>query len=280
MRVFEFGRPRNNGDNSTSKRAGFRAPEPSQLPRMRTVNVGGAYRSARVGGDYYEFICAGDRLLFGLFDIAGDRDQALNLAAFIQSALRRFAAEDVAVTGNSNDGLSEFVLDLNRSILNEEGVHNVPAFLAVFDEVAETLSYINAGHTPALLRDQDGIQELAAGGVPLGLFSHVVHEARMMVLRPGSELLVVSRGVVESKSQGKEFGLEGVRAVLATRGFSSAQELCRRVLNAAERMRNAPTFWGPRLVFPNFSEQEKDNDLTAIALMRPAVGSTISARAG
>jgi serine phosphatase RsbU (regulator of sigma subunit) len=159
-------------------------------------------------------------------------------------------------------------------------VHNVPAFIGVFNEVAETLSYINAGHTPALLRDQDGIQELAAGGVPLGLFSHVVHEARMMVLSPGSDLLVVSRGVVEAKSQGKEFGLDGARAVLATGGFSSAQELCHRVLSASEQVRNAPSFWGPRLVFANFAEQEKDNDLTAIAMMRPGVASTISAMAG
>src|SRR5262249_52384574 len=77
-----------------------------------------------------------------------------------------------------------------------------------------TVCYFNAGHMPGLLRDETGITELHATGLPLGLFSHCTPDASIVALAPGSALLVVSRGTVEAKRKGEELGMEQVKANL------------------------------------------------------------------
>ena len=259
-----------------------RTTQPAAAPPLRTANLGAAYRSERIGGDFFDFSEAGEgRVLFAIFDIAGRREHTDVRAVAVQQILRERGPALVAETGNLNEALTELALALNRGILSSAaGVHNTPAFLAGFDEAIGMMSYVNAGHTPALLNDEDGTNELAAGGIPLGLFSHVVHEARTVVLRPGATVLVVSKGVIEAKSSSDEFGIERVRQVLAQRNFNSAQDLCRRVLDEVQRFTAAPSFWGPRLTFAGFHEDDDPNDMTALALMRPGVGSTFSAKAG
>ncbi|MEO8727073.1 MAG: SpoIIE family protein phosphatase [Acidobacteriaceae bacterium] len=267
--------------------------QPAQAPTLRTANVGAAYRSQRVGGDFYDFVAAGDgRLLLAIFDIAGRKDNSKDTAreldaraATVQQVLRSRGPALVEESGNLNDALTGLALELNRAILGSaRGVHNTPAFLAGFDEEFGMMSYVNAGHTPALMSDEDGVTALEAGGVPLGLFSHVVHEARTVVVRPGAVVLAVSKGVVEAKAErDQEFGLDRVRQFLAQRKFNSAQDLCREVLHQVEQFMAAPSFWGPKLAFSGFHDHEAGgetaNDMTAVALMRPAVGATVSARA-
>jgi serine phosphatase RsbU (regulator of sigma subunit) len=259
-----------------------RTTQPATAPLLRTANLAAAYRSERIGGDFFDFAKAGDgRVLFAIFDIAGRREHTDVRAVAVQHILRERGPALVAETGNLNDALTELALALNRGILaSAGGVHNTPAFLAGFDEAIGMMSYINAGHTPALLSDEDGTSKLAAGGIPLGLFSHVVHDTRTVVLRPGATVLVVSKGIVEAKSGShEEFGIDRACQLLAERNFNSAQDLCQRVLDEVKRFTATPSFWGPRLAFAGFHEDDDPNDMTALALMRPAVGSTFSAKA-
>ena len=58
------------------------------------------------------------------------------------------------------------------------------------------MCYANAGHTPALLRDEAGITPLEASGLPLGLFSRTTQSVSTCALAPGAALLAVSRGIV------------------------------------------------------------------------------------
>ena len=252
---------------------------PTVIPTLQTASVGAAYSTVRTGGDFFEFLHTNSNVLFlAMFDIAGKRAAALELAADLQSTMRERADALLQQHGNVNDALSALTLELNREIIQKEGVHNSPAFIAAYEEETAILSYINAGHTPALLRDQDGVEELGAGGVPLGLFSHVVHEPRLTVVRDGAVLIIPSRGVVEAKAGSKEFGLDGVREVIVTANYDSASELSDTVVKSAETFISAPGFWGPRISIPGFSDHEP-NDITVIALMRPAAGATATAAA-
>lgn len=272
MRIFDRGRK--TGEP-------LRVPRPSCIPNFATINTGAAYRSARVGGDYFEFVEAGpNRLVFAMFDIAGKRDSALHIAASIQDVLRERSPQLVGESPNINEGLNELTLALNRAIQNAaQGVHNSPAFLGCYDDEFGTLSYINAGHVPAIVSDQDGVAELESGGLPLGLFSHVVHDPKVMVLRPGASLVLISKGVLEARSGSKEFGLERVKVAITSRSFRSAEELCAEILRTVEDFRKSPSYWGPQLGLSGFGANDV-NDMTAVALMRPAIGASFSAMAG
>ena len=134
-----------------------------------------------------------------------------------------------------------------------EGVHSCPAFVGCYDESLGVVCYFNAGHTPGLARDHDGVSELAATGLPLGLFSHMTSNAALLALEPGTVLLLASRGIVEAKCKAEEFGLERVKEVLQQSKAASAKELCVSVLDQVQQfMRTAPTH----------------DDVTALALTR------------
>ncbi len=209
-----------------------------------------------MAGDFYEFLRVGrSRVLFGLFNIAGRREDTRQVLIAAQTTLRTLAAQLFrARQVNEADAMIELSQQINRTILQfEGGVRSCPAFIGCYNEDLGTICYANAGHTPALLRDTAGIRRLEATGLPLGLFSHTTRDAHTVSLSPGAIFLVVSLGIVEAEQEGEEFGLEGVEATLQEASANTARELCGTILQAAQKfMGTAPTH----------------NDVTALALAR------------
>ena len=237
-------------------RAARRLPERAPLPKMKTVEAGAEYAFARMGGDFYDFVELGSsRLAFALFDFAGKRDEAMEIAAAVQDVFRAqvpqlFAADH----GNDNEALAELALLVNRAILSVAGgVHHSPAFIGCLNELVGTVAYCNAGHTPGLLRHNSEVDLLPANALPLGLFSHATYEPQVKVLQAGASLLLVSRGLVESKFRSEEFGLERLRQAMVGMAPADAPALCRRMLDRVEEFTHAPLL---------------HNDVTAIALVR------------
>ena len=249
----------------TAAQRSLRKPEPSVVPNLQTASMAALYRAARVGGDFFDCATVRGRLVFFLLDIAGKREQALDIAAGLQQVFR---GEGIKLFQgsplNEADALSDLAILLNRTLIQlANGVRCAPAFLACYEEDLGTIFYINAGHTPALLKDRDGITSLGATGLPLGLFSHATHDAQMSVLEPSSVLLVASKGLVESRRGSHEFGLERVRQVLAETTSRDASEVCANVLDTVQEFtRNAPG----------------QNDVTALSIMRSSVSALAEAK--
>ena len=228
-----------------------------ESPTLQGAEMAVAYFSSRAGGDFHDFRRASPtRFLFGLLDVAGKREAN---AAVLQAAQTSFrsSAEQLFVADELNE--SEAMVELSRR-LNLEimraagGVRSCPAFAGCYNEELGTVCYVNAGHTPGLLRDDSSVVELPATGLPLGLFSLAPTDARIVGLGPKGSLVVVSRGVVEAESKHVEFGLDGVKSVMET-GPSSAKDLSQTILQRVQDfMRTAP----------------KHNDVTALTLTRAA----------
>ena len=144
---------------------------------------------------------------------------------------------------------------LNLEIMRAAGgVRSCPAFAGCYNEELGTVCYVNAGHTPGLLRDDSSLVELPATGLPLGLFSLAPTDARIVGLGPKGSLAVVSRGVVEAESKKIEFGVDGVKSVMQS-GPSSAKDLSQNILQRVQDF---------------MSMAPKHNDVTALTLMRAA----------
>src|SRR5438270_2704002 len=217
----------------------LRKPAPSSIPKLDNLQVAMQYRGARMGGDFFDFIEAEpSRLIFLMMDIAGKRDEAMHIAAAVQDKFREavpelFTGADV----NEAQAVADLNIVVNRTILEAAGgVRCAPAFLASFDENLGTLTYVNSGHTSALVRDAEGTTELKANGVPLGLFSHAVTDAQLWVLQPGSALLLASKGLIESKKAfQKEYGFKRLVSVVKEAQFANPAELCMQVLGDVEK---------------------------------------------
>lgn len=234
----------------------YRRPQPAVMPEFPAAHFFALYRGARSGGDFYDFACVDQRVLTLFCDISGQRDSALNIAAALQDKFQQHSRELFSGAAiNEAERLSDLLLALNREIIaTANGPRYTPAFVSCFDLETGTLTYINAGHMPALIRDEDGISTLDANGLPLGLFSHSTHESQFCVVRPGASLLLVSRGMVETKRHEEEFGLERVKEHLLTAQFDNARELCASIHAAAQRF---------------LENQLPQNDLTTLAMVRP-----------
>lgn len=232
---------------------------------MNDADMAAIYHGERMGGDFYDFLRVAPHLvLFGLLDVAGLHQENQNIVAAAQKTFRDlgtdlFSRDDI----NEANAMIELSLQINRTIMQAaQGVRSCPAFVGCYNETLGTVCYSNAGHTPALLRDHSGVTELPATGLPFGLFSHVTHDAPTAALEAGAALLLVSRGVTESKCGGEEFGLERVKQCFERVPATSAENLCSNILDSVEVFTCKPP---------------TENDVTALALIRAAAGKAASA---
>jgi serine phosphatase RsbU (regulator of sigma subunit) len=228
----------------------------AEFPPVDGAEISGVVQGTRVGGDFYHFIrTTPRRVVFGLLDVAGQHSEnqaivAATKTAFAQFACEKFADEDV----NQADAMMEFSMGLNAAIRRSASTICVcAAFVGCYNEDLGTICYVNAGHTPGLLRHGNEVHELRATGLPFGLFAASTYEAPIVVVVPGSSLLLVSRGVVEALRKKEEFGLHRVKQHLAALPLEPANIVAVSVLDAVrQHLGTAPA----------------GNDLTALALVR------------
>ena len=214
-------------------------PVPTVFPAIKGAEIAAVFTGKRVAGDFYDSIrVSPERVLFGLLDVAGRRDDNRGILSCAQEIFRTAGAELFSRPDmNESEAITELSLRINRGLIDfAKGVRSCPAFIACYHEIFGTLCYANAGHTPGLLRDANGITELASGGLPLGLFSHATADAPTIGLEKGAALLLVSRGVVTCEGHAShsstEFGLDRVRQFFQSAPLSSAQTLCTSVLQS------------------------------------------------
>jgi phosphoserine phosphatase RsbU/P len=232
-------------------------PVPTSFPILSSAQIAVRYHGARIGGDFFDIECVGERMIFIVLDIAGKRDFAFHIAATVQTVFRQKAQELFQADHvNEADAMTHLVLAINRSIMEITGTaHMSTAFAGCYREELGTLCYINAGYTPALVRDSHGVIELSASGLPLGLFLHATQDALMTVLEPGAVLLLFSRGLMEARNRRAEFGIERVKKIFAGSNAVGAEGLCNEILDS---------------VLAHMHGRPIDNDLSTLALMRVA----------
>jgi serine phosphatase RsbU (regulator of sigma subunit) len=232
------------------------APSCAEFPPIDGAEISGMVHGARVGGDFYHFQrTTPRRVVFGLLDVAGQRSEnqsiiAATRATFQRAARERFANEDV----NEADAMMDFCMELNASIRSSASAICVcAAFVGCYSEDLGTVCYVNAGHTPGLLRHGTEVSELRATGLPLGLFAASTYEAPTVFVAPGSSLLLVSRGVVEALRKKEEFGLHRVKEHFASVPLDSANIVAASMLDAVRQ---------------HLGAAPAGNDLTTLALVR------------
>lgn len=214
-------------------------PIPTIFPAIAGADIAAVFTGKRLAGDFYDSIrVSPERVLIGLLDVAGRREDNRTILITAQDIFRKVGAELFSGSDiNEANAMIELNFRINRGLIDaSSGVRSCPALIACYHEKFGTLCYTNAGHTPALLRDSTGIAELDSTGLPLGLFSHATADARIVGMEKGAALLLVSRGVVacEGSHNGSEteFGLERVRDLFENAAATSAQALCTSILSS------------------------------------------------
>jgi phosphoserine phosphatase RsbU/P len=130
------------------------------------------------------------------------------------------------------------VLGLNRyaSANSLRGARFTTAFLAEWNAAVNTLTHINAGHNPPLLKRCSGaIERLEAGGLPLGIMSAGRYQQGQLVLGSGDLLVVFTDGVIEAENEAQtEFGETRLVECVITMHPASAADALRSIMSSVD----------------------------------------------
>jgi serine phosphatase RsbU (regulator of sigma subunit) len=208
------------------------------------------------GGDFYDSLTVGDRLLFLLTDIAGDPSRAVEVADWAQTVFRHNAEKLFLESEvNESDALAALAHAVNLALVESAGgAHFSPTFLGCFNQTLGILTYCNGGTLLALFREVGQVRTLPSSPMPLGLFTHMTFEAQVLAFQPGDALLVVTPGALV-------LGEQRISQFLAASTGLSAQDLCCQILQQSHDFAEAP-WWAP------WRKPRTPQDLTALALMR------------
>jgi len=195
---------------------------PHQVHQLLTVDYAGHCVAAReVGGDYYDFLDAGDRTIgFVLGDVSGKGVPAALLMANLQACFR--SQEPRALLQPAH------VLEtVNRHFFDSTAAERFATlFFGIYDDRTRALRYVNCGHVPPmLLRASGAMETLDPTTTPIGAFRHWSCIEREVTLAAGDTLLIYSDGVTEAESpSGDDFGEERlVRCLRQTHGTPAKQ---------------------------------------------------------
>jgi PAS domain S-box-containing protein len=173
---------------------------PKTLPELPGYDVAAYYQPAReVGGDFYDFLELEDgRLGLIVGDVSGK-----GVPAAIVMAITRTMLHASYRLGSPEPGE---ILEQVNNILYPDIPPNmfVTCLAALLDSSTGRLHYANAGHDLPYLRHADGVGELRASGMPLGLMPNMRYEQKEITLKPGESVLLYSDGLVEAHNPRRE----------------------------------------------------------------------------
>jgi hypothetical protein len=207
-------------------------------------------------GDFFDLVPLPEP---GLLVSVGDVSRHGTGASIIMSGLQAF----LRALATGRGALPELVQGLNRSIcdISPENFY-ATLFYGRIDLPLRQLTYVSAGHEPALLFHAKSrrLRRLERTGTVLGLTARAVYRQQTVSLEPGDTLVAFTDGVTEATdARGREFHEKGVRRVLEDYPTADAKELSARILEAVE----------------DFGEGGKPADDRTVVVVR-AVDATVS----
>ncbi len=223
---------------------------PKQLPELEGWEVSAYYQPAReVGGDFYDFISFADGHLGIVIGDVTDKGIPAALVMATTRSLLRGAAERLrspsAVLERANELLCP---DIPQNMF-------VTCLYAILEPDTGRLRYANAGHNLPYRRTTEGIDELWATGMPLGLMPDMTYEEKETTLEPGETLLLSSDGLVEAHDRtGEMFSFPRIKSIMAR--HPGGAELLNVLLE------ELVTFTGP--------EYEQEDDISLVTVQRLA----------
>ena len=183
---------------------------PRELPNLPQWQIAAYYGPARaVGGDFYDFIeMPGGRIGIAVGDVTDKGVPAALVMARTHSILRAEASR--------SDSPGEILARANELLVPEMPARMfVTCLFAILDPATGHIVLANAGHNLPYIRTDDGVVELRATGMPLGLMADIKYDETEGVIAPGSNVLLYSDGLVEAHDPAQQmFGFPRLREAM------------------------------------------------------------------
>jgi hypothetical protein len=117
-------------------------PVPATIPLIRNGSLSAVYYGQRRRGDFYDFVSlAPDKVLFGLFDVAGELQETRGIMVDLQRNFRNWGTKLLKdERGNETDSLIGLWILCNRATLKSAGGCTLARHFLVVMTISRALS--------------------------------------------------------------------------------------------------------------------------------------------
>ena len=205
---------------------------PISRPSIPGLQIAGMMQPVGgVGGDYYDYIRVNEHTIqIVIADVAGKGVPAALLMSATAAAVQLEASE--------KRDMLEVVNRLNNGIHSVSGGNRyVTLVLADVDALNRSFRYVNCGQNPALLFQANtrDVVPMNSSCLPVGMFDSLTCEINRADLAAGDILVLYTDGITEAEnSQGEEFGMERLSALIQRDSSLSAEELMNNIFQSAQ----------------------------------------------
>jgi serine phosphatase RsbU (regulator of sigma subunit) len=209
-------------------------------PRVGTFGVFKTIGETRpgqlIGGDFFDIIPLDDhRLAVALGDVSGKGV----VASVLMTAAQGFLHAALTQCTDPVDA----VMRLSRFIFPRRPDEKfITLWVGILDAAAGTLTYVDCGHSFAILQHKDGaIQQLdQGGGPPIGVDVQFPYQSETVQLEAGARMIVVSDGIIEQYNTPtadgtirRQFELAGLKEALNKVGGDEVADVFAAVIQHA-----------------------------------------------
>lgn len=212
------------------------------LPRdgnyWNAIKINFAYSpSEDLSGDLFDIVkIDDDKCLFYIADVSGHGVRSSLLTMFIRQVIRGMKAEAVDMIALLDE------LIKNYHDLNMGKEQYISVLCGLYNKETKGLSLINAGHNclPIVLENskkENIVKEIKVTGMPIcSLLFKSNHEIKTLQMEKGDRILLYTDGVTESynPTDGKPFGIDGLRKVIDTNGNREGMTLANQIIQEAK----------------------------------------------
>ena len=184
---------------------------PTEVPEVEGLDVAGmSLPATQVGGDFYDYLNAGEKhLAIAVADAAGK-----GLRGALNAVLTNGMLNEIVQIQYSADVI---LTNLNASLVPRlYGRTFIALNLAIIDTEDKRIFYANAGQPYPILKRGDTLIEIEASELPLGGMKRTEYGQEQLELVPGDIYIFYTDGVIEALNSEEEmYGTERLKSVLA-----------------------------------------------------------------
>jgi sigma-B regulation protein RsbU (phosphoserine phosphatase) len=201
---------------------------PHEKPQIKGLDIAGRNVSCdEIGGDYYDFLWQRESTRGPLNVVVGDISGHGVDSALLMTTARAFLRMRASQPGTLSEIISAMNSHLALDVL-QTGKFMTLFFLSI-DPRKKCVSWVRAGHDPAILYDpdKDEFDELVGSGIALGVTNEVNYaENHKDGLANGQILAIGTDGIWEAfNRQGEMYGKERLRSVMRKYCHESASTI-------------------------------------------------------
>lgn len=213
---------------------------PREDPVVKGLDVAGqSIYCDETGGDYFDYLSSSKWGAAKLGVLIGDVSGHGIPSALLMATARAFVRQRSSLSGS----MAEVVSDVNRQLTRD--VEDTGRFMTLFylmiDMAARNMSWVRAGHDPAIWYDplSNQFEELHGDGMALGVDeSHQFVQYQKSGLKKGQILLLSTDGLWETHNpSGSMFGKNRICELIRQKHDSGAREILDTIVLELEKFR-------------------------------------------